>query len=106
MISSFEASLAKLSVHRIGNKLQDEYFALSEHSLTLDDDQLKALLMQYFLEPFARVNEVYRLWHPSGDLNLNAVFHFVAEVFENADSFHEVSQKIGRFLYEVSSHPK
>ncbi|MBE7175140.1 MAG: nucleoid-associated protein [Mucilaginibacter polytrichastri] len=106
MISFFEASLDKLSVHRVGNKLQDEYFTLSDAPLTLEDEQLTDLLMQYFLEPFTKVNEIYHLWHPSADLALNEVFHFASEIFGGEKGFHDATQKIARFLYEVSSHPK
>lgn len=106
MISSFEASLAELSIHRIGNKAEGELYVLSEASLVIQDEQLKELLLQYFLGPYAKVNEVYRFFHPNDDLNLNEVYHFAEAIFEKGGSFHENSQQLAKYLYEVSSHPK
>ena len=57
MISFFEASLAELSVHRIGNKSQDEFYVLSEQSIALKENLLRNLLQQYFLSPFEKTNE-------------------------------------------------
>lgn len=106
MISFFEASLAELSIHRIGNKSADEFYVLSEESLVLADEQLKELLLQYFLSPYIKVNEIYRFFHPNDDLNLNEVYHFAEAIFEKGGNFHENSQQLAKYLYEVSSHPK
>lgn len=106
MISFFEASLAELSIHRIGNKSEDEFYVLSEQSLDIPDEQLKELLMQYFLSPYLKVNEIYRFFHPNDDLNLNEVYHFAEAIFEKGGNFHENSQQLAKYLYEVSGHPK
>lgn len=106
MITSFEASLAQLSVHKVGNKSQDEYFVLSDNTLTIQDEMLNNLLMQYFLKPFDKVNEVYRFMHSSDDLALNEVYHFAKKCFADKARFHEYSQQITRHLHDVSTHPK
>lgn len=106
MISFFEASLAELSIHRIGNKSEEEFYVLSEKSIMIKDLMLSNLLQQYFLGPYEKVNEVYRFMHPNGDLNLNEVYHFAAGIFENGEVFHEHSQQLAKYLYEVSGHPK
>lgn len=106
MISSFEASLAQLSVHKAGNKSQDEYFVLSDAPLSINDDLLNNLLMTYFLKPFEKVNEVYRFTHSSGDLALNEVYHFAKQCFQNPNNFHEVSEQLTKHLYDVATHPK
>ncbi len=106
MISFFEASLAELSIHKIGNKAENELYVLSETSLIIQDEQLKDLLLQYFLGPYAKVNEVYRFFHPNDDLNLNEVYHFAEAIFEKSGNFHENSQQLAKYLYEISSHPK
>lgn len=106
MITSFEASLTQLSVHKVGNKSQDEYFVLSDNTLTIQDEMLNNLLMQYFLKPFEKVNEVYRFMHSSDDLALNEVNHFAKKCFADKERFHEYSQQITRHLYDVSTHPK
>lgn len=106
MITFFEATLAELSIHRIGNKAQDEFYVLSENSMHIQDQMLNQLLLQYFLSPYEKVNEIYRFMHPNNDLNLNEVYHFAAEIFDNGVSFHENSKKLATYLYEISNHPK
>ncbi|MCJ0741689.1 nucleoid-associated protein [Pedobacter montanisoli] len=106
MVSFFEASLSELSVHRVGNKQQDEFYVLSDKSMHIQDELLNQLLKQYFLTPYQKVNEIYRFTHPNNDLSLNEVFHFVEEVFTNSELFHENSKKIATYLYEISNHPK
>lgn len=106
MITFFEASLAELSIHRIGNKLQDEFYVLSEQSMYIQDEMLKQLLLQYFLSPYEKVNEIYHFMHPNNDLNLNEVYHFASAIFANGDVFHENSKKLATYLYDISNHPK
>ena len=106
MVSFFEASLAELSIHRIGNKSEDEFYVLSEQSMVIQDEQLKNLLLQYFLGPYAKVNEIYRFFHPNEDLNLNEAYHFAEAIFEKGEHFHENSQQLAKYLYEISNHPK
>lgn len=106
MISYFEASLSQLTIHKVGNKLLDEHLSLSEHSLKIDDEVLDDLLMNYFLKPFEKVNEIYRFDHPTGDLNLNEVYHFAQIIFNDKDEFHENSRQIAKHLYDISNHPK
>jgi hypothetical protein len=106
MISFFEATLSQLSIHRIGNKLLDERFVLSEQPINIDDELLSTLLKQYFMGSYDKVNEVYRLYHPSDDLNLNEVYHFAEAIFADPATFHANSQQLAKQLYDVSNHPK
>ena len=106
MITYVEATLDQLSIHYTGNKLQDEMYRLSDKPLPIADVTLAQLLMQYFLTPFEKLNEVYRFHHPSGNLGLNELFHFATAVFNDASAFHENSMQIAKQLYDVSSHPK
>lgn len=106
MISFFEASLAELSIHRIGNKSQDEFYVLSDQSIAVRDLTLSSLLQTYFLGPYEKVNEIYRFIHPNEDLNLNEAYHFAAEIFANGETFHENSKELAKYLYDVSGHPK
>ncbi|MBW4889463.1 nucleoid-associated protein [Mucilaginibacter sp. HMF5004] len=105
MISSFEAALSALSIHRVGNKLLDEFYVLSDNPIAIKDELLGKLLMQYFLSPFEKVNEVYRFMH-SSELTLNELFHFCTEVFDNPNRFHEVSEQITKYLFDQTNHPK
>jgi len=106
MITFLEASLQQLSIHKTGNKQLDEPLLLSEAPLELQDDILGDLLMQYFLKPFEKQNEIYRLNHSSGNLQLNEVYHFAAAIFDNKEDFHANSCQLAKHLYELANHPK
>ena len=106
MITYFDATLAQLSIHYSRNKLLDESYRFSQNPLPLADETISKLLMQYFLTPFKKVNETHRLSHPSGNLNLNELYHFSSSIFEKPESFHENSVQITKHLFDVSKHPK
>lgn len=106
MVTFFEATLSQLSIHRIGNKSQDEFYVLSEHPFRIEDETLNNLLLQYFLKPFEKVNEVYHFMHSSDNLDLNEAFHFSTAMFEDEDAFHENTENMAKYLYELSTHPK
>lgn len=91
-----------LSVHRIGNKAAVEGVELSESPVELDET-LGEILKSYFLMAF-KDEERYRFSHPT-DRDLNAVYSYVNEAFENDGTFHEQSKKMARYLYEQSEHP-
>ena len=84
----------------------DEPLVLSEQPLPLTDETLVELLMRYFVQPFEKTNEIYRLSHPTDDLELNEVFHFATMIFENPDRFHENTQQIAKQLYDIADNPK
>ncbi|QQL51004.1 nucleoid-associated protein [Mucilaginibacter ginkgonis] len=106
MIAFLEAGLNSLAIHHIGNKLRNERFVLSDEPVALQDQLLSQLLMQYFLSGFDKVNEIFRLYHPSGDLNLNEVYHFASAIFDEPESFQENSKQLAKHLYESQNHPK
>jgi len=106
MISFFESSLSHLSIHHVGNPLQDERYALSDNPISLADETLKGILNLYFSSPFGKINEIYHLYHPNDDLNLNEVYHFAESIFDNPNAFHENSKQLAKHLYNVSNHPK
>ena len=104
MVTFFEASLNTISVHHVGNAAQNEMYALSDDPLELKDEVITNLLMQYFLKPFEKTNEVYHLMH-SSDLALNEIHHFASQIFEDKTKFHELSTQIAKHLYKVANHP-
>ncbi|MBS1504743.1 MAG: nucleoid-associated protein, partial [Bacteroidetes bacterium] len=106
MIGFFEATITSLAIHRVGNRLNEEGYVLSEAPLVIEDELLGNILMQYFVTPFTKINEVYRFYHANDDLDLNEVYHFAESIFENPDTFHEGSRQIAKYLYEASNHPK
>lgn len=106
MLSYFDASLSKLSVHRVGNKSLNEFYSLSENTLSVEDETLRSLLMQYFLTPFEKSYEVFRFYHSSDDVKLNELFHFSSMIFEDNTDFHEITGQITKHLFNISNHPK
>ena len=73
MISYIECKLNHLSIHHSGNILSDEKYRLSAKPFSVNDETLHKLLLDYFLSPFEKVNEVYRFHHPSNDLQLKCI---------------------------------
>ncbi len=106
MITFTEADINKLSIHKTGNKLLNEPLTLSEQPLQITDDILNQLLMQYFVQPFEKINELYRLHHPAGNIELNEVYSFATQIFSDAESFHNSSKQLAQQLYNIASHPK
>jgi hypothetical protein len=106
MITFIEATIANLSIHKTGNKLLDEPLTLSEQPLQITDEVLNELLMQYFLQPFEKVNEIYHLHHPAADINLNEVYAFATQIFTDSETFHPTSKQLAQHLYDIASHPK
>ncbi|MFP5040955.1 nucleoid-associated protein [Parasediminibacterium sp. JCM 36343] len=106
MITYVEASLDKISIHKIGNQAQSEPCHFSNAEVTLDDELVNQFLKQFFLNPFEKSVETYQFYHSSDNLELNEMYHFATTVFDDPTSFHETSIQIAKHLYEVSSHPK
>ena len=50
-------------------------------------------------------NEYYNLFHDS-DLNLNEIFVYASNIFDNKDSILQQSKNIAKHLYNKSMHPK
>lgn len=115
MISFFEAKLSRLSVHRVGNKIMDEFYFLSEEPIKVTQEQ-SGHLLNYFLSPFQKVNETFNFHHESGSLEMNEVYNYAKRIFsidllhtpiEIGDhEFHGISKEITTLLYEISNHPK
>lgn len=102
-----DATFEQLSIHRVGNKAQDEFYVLSDTPIDIAQDEvLPDLLMQYFMKPFGKVTEVYRFYHPNDDLQLNEMYYFAKQYFDGKIRFHDMSQQVAKHLYEVSEHPK
>ncbi|MEI8058752.1 MAG: nucleoid-associated protein [Ferruginibacter sp.] len=106
MITFTDAQIKQLSIHKTGNKLLDDPLTLSEKPLQINDEELNQLLMQYFLQAFEKINEIYRLFHPAGELALNEIYAFATQVFDEAKNFHPTSKQIAKHLYDIANHPK
>ncbi|MBS1624358.1 MAG: nucleoid-associated protein [Bacteroidetes bacterium] len=98
-----ETQIKYLVTHRVGNKLRDEGFTLSD-DFSLFEEETGGFLIKYFLLPVKK-DEVFRFSHPI-KLELNDVFSLVQDIFTDTGKFIEHSQGIAKLLYEQSMHPK
>ena len=96
-------SIKKLSLHLVGNKSAEDGIILSKTNLDIKDE-LKGLLVNYFLSPFSS-EELFELYHDSG-IEFNVIYGAASRIFDDPDSLHEQSMNLAKHLYEQSSHPK
>lgn len=96
------ATLESLSIHQVGNKGKEEGFHLSKNCVETHDD-LKEILIHYFFSSF-KENGYYQFSHET-DLELNEVYSYVTEIFNQPDKFHKQSIKLAKYLYGQSLHP-
>ena len=97
-----QTEITQLSVHRVGNQQRQELLTLSNAPIQLNEE-LEKLLLMYFLQPFDR-EEYFQFIHPSS-LDLNEVYSYVSNIFENPETLHEESINLAKHLYSKSSHP-
>lgn len=95
-------SINHISVHRVGNKNNNEGLLLSEQPLRLEV-KLTDALMEYFQAPL-KVEEYYHLHHESS-LELNEVYTYAAAIFNNPEALHEQSIHLAKHLFACSEHP-
>ncbi|MCE3278558.1 MAG: hypothetical protein K0S44_749 [Bacteroidetes bacterium] len=105
MLNHINSSIEKLSVHRIGNKNNDEDLVLSKDVLDIANEELKGLLIKFFLQPFVNP-EYYNFTFSNKDVTLNPMYRFATAIFENQIDFHINSEYIAKQLYELSNHPQ
>lgn len=103
MLDFSEAELSKLSIHQIGNKLNEEGIIVSQEEVTINDN-ISSLLTTYFTKPFKN-QEFYNFTHES-DLNFNEVFSYVKRIFNEPSGLHFQSINLAKHLYEQSNHPQ
>ncbi|VEI18611.1 37-kD nucleoid-associated bacterial protein [Serratia plymuthica] len=102
MIDISSAKVSKVIVHRVGNKLRDEGFHLSQaecHRSSILDE----LLLRDFLAPVLRKGQEYSLTHESA-VSLNIINHYASNVFSTVETFKESSEAIAKHLYSCSGH--
>ncbi len=104
MIDYSESSVNHLSVHIVGNKMKEEKLILSPGPIDTQDDNLKKLLLTYFLSNFTSP-EYYRFIFSDDGILTNLVFKLAASIFLNAKSFHKNSIRIAKHLYDITQHP-
>ncbi|ETN96063.1 hypothetical protein SAMN04487906_0574 [Zhouia amylolytica] len=104
MINLYPTQLDSLSIHRVGNKSKNEGVFLSEEPYKLNDE-ITAILKEYFFKPFREKEENYYRFHNEVDVEFNELYKIVSEAFSNPSSIHEHSKSIASHLFDQSSHP-
>ncbi len=105
MIEYANCNIAQIAVHQIGNKANEEALHLSDSPLELQDERLRELLLRFFLSPFVEP-EFFAFTFTNGDFVMNPLYHYVAQMFGDHDTFLHTSADIARHLYEQSEHPQ
>ena len=104
MIDYTNCKIEQLSVHKVGNKTNDEELCLSKTILDISDSKLRDLLIRYFLQSFTNM-EFYNFTFSNDDFKLNPIFNFATNIFEDSDSFYKNSINVAKHLFETSVHP-
>lgn len=104
MINYINAHFHAISAHYIGDFSESEGIKISAHPTAINDEYLKSLLFKYFFSNF-KEPEFYSFTFLDGDLAMNPMYKYIAEIFENPSIIHEQSQVIAKYLYNQSKHP-
>lgn len=104
MIDLSQANLENLVVHKVGNKSREEGIVISESLYQFENEAVKDSLFSYFAKS-VESEEFYRFSHAE-DLNLNEIYTYAKNIFEDQDLLYEQSISILKHLYEQASHPK
>lgn len=89
-------------VHHVGNKSNGEGVGFSSRELIFDtiENDLVKLILKSFKE-----DDLYHFYFES-TLELNPVYTFVRNIFNNPENFITQSNHIAKILYETSIHPR
>ncbi|PQJ32652.1 nucleoid-associated protein NdpA [Nonlabens arenilitoris] len=104
MINLFNTRIEQLALHRVGNKNKGEMLLTSAVTTPLDDE-LHALLKEYFLKPFRSKEETYYSFTHEQDLEFHELYALAKSIFNTPASLLDNSKKIAKHLYEQSVHP-
>lgn len=97
------AHLQNVSIHYVGNKLEEQTLQLSQAPINLQDEQVHQLLQHFFLHPFK--DKSYQQFYHNSDIHLNELYTYSKNIFTHPDTFHLQSIHIAKFLYEKCTHP-
>lgn len=104
MIDYTNSNIEKVSVHNVGNRINDEKLKLSKSVLDISDGKVRELLFKFFFTPFTSP-EFYSFTFTNEDFRLNPMFSFASDFFDNQRGFHKSSVNVAKHIYEISSHP-
>jgi len=70
MLDHSVSTLDEVSVHRVGNKNNDEELLISKHRLDISDKSVEELLQKFFLNQF-KSEEYFNFTFSNDDFNMN-----------------------------------
>lgn len=103
MFDFTNANIAQLIIHGVGNKLKEDDLVLSQQCADISGESLYALLGKYFFQRF-KDNGLYNFSHKT-NLAFNEIYQYMKLIFDDPNSFEDISRNIAKHLYEVSTHP-
>lgn len=103
MINHLTARIVSLAAHHIGSHSDGEDITYAQSAINDFNEELTSELKTYFLTHF-KEPEFYRFTYTSDELELNPLFNFVSNIFDDPSCLHEQSVKIARHLFEKSRH--
>ncbi len=103
MITIDQESVNKTIIHYVGNYQKGDGIILSS-KLAPTNLNINRLLVTSFL-PLLNNSKLFHFFHESS-LDLNESFVFSRQIFNNPDSFIEISQNFARHLFAKSTHQK
>jgi hypothetical protein len=99
MLNYGNATLAQVSLHRCGDRNQNEGTTFSEKPLDLNEETERTLC-DFMVAPFSRLFEEFRFNSES------LVKPLIEDVFAGTLDLFEASKEITDLMYEVGEHPK
>ncbi|MEA1873521.1 MAG: nucleoid-associated protein [Bacteroidota bacterium] len=96
MISFNDSKLNSISVHHVGNQMNDGSLHLSKAPVPFDEE-LYDLFLLYFLKNF-KITELFHFYHDEA-IEKNTAFAAAQDIFENPDNLHDASERLARRLY-------
>jgi len=109
MLNLFNAQIAHMSLHRVGNRSRKDGIIYSNEPHHLSNE-LEPLLKEFFFKPFRDKEELYYNFTHEVDLDYNELFKIAKNMFAigehgSENAMHEKTKKIAQHLYDQSGHP-
>ncbi|RXP57893.1 nucleoid-associated protein [Lutibacter sp. HS1-25] len=101
MIKRTRAAISKFIIHKVGNKFNSATNIFSENVITFDEESYE-LMKPFLLKSFGNLTESYRFNHHS-NVELNEINNYTSQIFQDNESFVEVSKNIVKHLFEQSN---
>ena len=99
MIDFADANLELMAIHHVGNQhLEEENF--TSENLFHPSPEFSEILLEYFIKPFKRAEEVYRFKGEG-----NPILEAAKEIFKNDENILDISKTILEHLAKQSRHP-